>query len=501
MENIPGVDVTPLQEWAVSWPANPSLRQALKISTLYVTLEPSPRRQGSALPPITSLIRQVGIKRVVIGCTDPCPEYQLKGCKALHDAGIQVDSNLLLDFHDNSILDSCLVCIEEYSDRSNSKLQRMARKHFDQFQRPLGFLHCSVVASENIEAFARHGNAFGTNFGGNMLGYRNRGAYELAPPPDIIWADDEMTSNNDIDTFLKDDDNWNMDVDFEDENFQGDMPTGNPMMPWYEQVDAIVATFPRPGNGPPDDDSVTARLSGLKWLATHGNALPAGVERILVMDATDLADLPLKNTDPNLPKNVDVEAFWKSEGRKRTRILLRRGLNESARAAAVTAAAAAKAAANAALEAAAAIESGDAERAAQAALEFQKTAELSAFHMQKELLKNQELRRVLEEEYNVIVETIEGGEPIDVMTHLGERNGMHSCVWRAGCWGQRGVQAILAGAFQWVSAHLAVDAVGGRFWQLMIAENAVQAACGPVRSYSCKNTMKYHCGILDMGIR
>jgi diaminohydroxyphosphoribosylaminopyrimidine deaminase / 5-amino-6-(5-phosphoribosylamino)uracil reductase len=129
IESIPGVDVTPLQEWAVSWPASPSLRRALKISTLYVTLEPSARRQGTALPPITSLIRQVGIKRVVIGCTDPCPEYQLKGCRALHDAGIQVCTNLLHDFSDKSVLDSCLACIDEYSDRANSKLQRMARKH------------------------------------------------------------------------------------------------------------------------------------------------------------------------------------------------------------------------------------------------------------------------------------------------------------------------------------------------------------------------------------
>jgi hypothetical protein len=43
------------------------------------------------------------------------------------------------------------------------------------------------------------------------------------------------------------------------------------------------------------------------------------------------------------------------------------------------------------------------------------------------------------------------------------------------------VKAVLAGAFQWVSAHLAVDAIGGRFWQLMLAERAVQAACGPER--------------------
>ena len=68
-----------------------------------------------------------------------------------------------------------------------------------------------------------------------------------------------------------------------------------------------------------------ARLRGLKWLATQGKSLPAGVERILVMDATDLKDLPLKNDDPNLPPGVDVEEFWKGDGRKPTRVLLRHG--------------------------------------------------------------------------------------------------------------------------------------------------------------------------------
>lgn len=36
----------------------------------------------------------------------------------------------------------------------------------------------------------------------------------------------------------------------------------------------------------------------------------------------------------------------------------------------------------------------------------------------------------------------------------------------------------MQGAFQWISAHLAVDAAGGRFWQLMLAERAIQGACG-----------------------
>ena len=85
----------------------------------------------------------------------------------------------------------------------------------------------------------------------------------------------------------------------------------------------------------------------------------------------------------------------------------------------------------------------------------------------------------------VKVEVIKGSEPIDVMNHLGKRSGYHSVVWRAGCWyvlvlivanlfhhvvsfhffrfrGSRGVDAIMKGAFQRVSAHLAVDAVGGK---------------------------------------
>jgi hypothetical protein len=106
----------------------------------------------------------------------------------------------------------------------------------------------------------------------------------------------------------------------------------------YEQVDAVVATFPKPGNGPANDDSVTARLSGLKWLATYGMNLPAGVERILVMDATDLADLPLTNDDPSLPKGVDVESLWGGKNRKPTRVLLRRGASAQAQASAKAAA-------------------------------------------------------------------------------------------------------------------------------------------------------------------
>ena len=40
------------------------------------------------------------------------------------------------------------------------------------------------------------------------------------------------------------------------------------------------------------------------------------------------------------------------------------------------------------------------------------------------------------------------------MNYLGRRFGYKAVAWRAGCWGERGVQSILRGAFQWVSAHL-----------------------------------------------
>lgn len=463
-----GLQITPLAEWAVGWPTDAAFREAIASSTLYVTLEPSTRRRGTATPPVTNLIRASGIPRVVMGCPSPVPEKAMLGASVLHAAGIAVSIGSVLP-------EECQELTAEFAELANCKLQRMARKHFQLFGRPLGFMHCSVVDSVNVEAFARHGNAFGTHFGGRdskPLSYRNFGAYELAPPPDVIWADDVGSEDfaSDSSSFVS--------IDFEEEAYQGDMKKVSPMMPWYEQVDAVVATFPRQGNGPPDDDSVTARLNGLRWLATHGNELPAGVERILVMDATELRHLPLTNDDPNLPKGVDVEAFWAGRDRKPTRVLLRRGVNESARAAAAAAAVAARAAAEAAAAAAAAIESGDAARAGEAALECQNAATAAKEFIQKELAVTQVLRRQLEDR-GVIVETLEGGEPVDIMNHLGKRNGMYSVVWRAGCWGERGVRAILAGAFQWVSAHLAVSAQGGRFWQLMMAENAVQAACGP----------------------
>lgn len=139
---------------------------------------------------------------------------------------------------------------------------------------------------------------------------------------------------------------------------------------------------------------------------------------------------------------------------------------------------AAEAAARAAEAAMEAIETGDAEIAAEAAIAAQRDSMAAAELIQTELSKVLSRKQKLQTA-GVIVETLNGSEPIDVMKHLGQRNGYDSVVWRAGCWGQRGVKSILDGAFQWVSAHLAVDANGGKFWQQMLAERAVQGACGP----------------------
>lgn len=462
-----GINATPLREWVVSWPADRQLREDLAESTLYLTLEPSAERKGSSRPPLTQLIQMSGIPRVVIGAPNPIPEFASEGAAALHSAGISVSMGVEQE--------KCEDIISSYAHLANSKLQKMARQHLAKQKRPLGFLHCSVIDSVDIKAFARNGNAFGKDFGGGqILSMRDFGTYGIAPPPESIWAAvEEEDEEHDWETEAE------LNAFFEEEEEEGQL-SSNPIMPWYEQVDAVVSTFPKAGNGPLDDDSVMSRLKGLKWLATQGKALPTAVERILVMDATDLPSLPLTNDDPNLPPGTNIEEFWKGEGRKPTRVLLRHSSNALATAAADAAAAAAEAAKIAAEKAREAIDSCDAEAAAEAAIEYQNAALAQARYIQKEVQTMQDLRDQLTG-LGVVVETIRGGEPIDVMNHLGARSGYQAVVWRAGCWGERGVESILHGAFQWVSAHLAVDAGGGKFWQLMLAERCVQGACGPER--------------------
>ena len=90
------------------------------------------------------------------------------------------------------------------------------------------------------------------------------------------------------------------------------------------------------------------------------------------------------------------------------------------------------AAAEAAAKAIDAIESGDAELAAEAALECQEAAMASNEFIQNEIQKTQDLKQLLVK-IGVKVEVIKGGgTPIDVMEHLGKRSGYNSVVWRAG---------------------------------------------------------------------
>ena len=485
----PGNSTTSQQQtsWLLFNFLTQEIREKLQGSTLYVTMEPT--LQSSVMEFIleSSLLSQV-----VIGCGHPLHQSDYPTARALDRAGIQVHIMNHENNHNSddttsntasTIHEECLSLIQEYAQLQNSKFMKQARQHFQQFQKPLGLLHCSVIDSDDMAAFARRGNAL-PMAGTLNLSYRNFGSYEIAPPPEVVWAEkeeyDDFSENGMI-----------MDAEFDEEEFYDseeykyDDATGidHPAMPWYEQADACVATFPGPGNGGPSDDEngdIANRLNGLKWLATYGEKLPPSVERILVLDATDLPELPLSNEDPNRPSIVDLDAFWKGEGRKPTRVLLRRGSSAQARAAANVAKECARMAAEFAEQCAQAIESGEAFKAAEMAIQSQKNAEIAAEKVQKELQKTRTLRNILESK-GVVVETLDGHEPIDVMKHLGKRNGYQSVVWRAGCWGERGVRSILAGAFQWVSAHIAVDAVGGKFWQLMLAENAVQAACGPAR--------------------
>ena len=122
--------------------------------------------------------------------------------------------------------EACEELVEEYSEMANRKLHRMARKHFQRFKRPLGFLHCSVVDTNNLEAFARAGNAFGKSFGGKELSFRNLGAYDIAPPPETIWADEVSTGNDE--EFITED---ILSLDIEEESSQESL-AGSPMMPW-----------------------------------------------------------------------------------------------------------------------------------------------------------------------------------------------------------------------------------------------------------------------------
>ncbi len=239
-----GLEAMPLREWCVTWPADSAtcwkLRDDLADATLYVTLEPLSSRRGEMLPPMTQLIELSGVGRVVIGTPDPVPERAGKGSQTLHrQSGLDVTMGTVLE-------EECRELVKPYMERANTKLQIMARNHRKRTGRPMGLLHCSVVDSDDIEAFAQLGNAFGKSFGGQTLSFRDFGSYEMAPPPEQIWADDATESPFPGMEMEEDDDD--IDMFFGDKESPQKSKRDNVIMPYYSQVDAVIGTFPRDGN-------------------------------------------------------------------------------------------------------------------------------------------------------------------------------------------------------------------------------------------------------------
>ncbi|MCB0456930.1 MAG: bifunctional diaminohydroxyphosphoribosylaminopyrimidine deaminase/5-amino-6-(5-phosphoribosylamino)uracil reductase RibD [Flavobacteriaceae bacterium] len=68
-------------------------KHLLKEATLYVNLEPC--SHFGKTPPCSNLIIEMGIKKVVIGCSDPNPKVAGKGIQRLKDAGCEVMENVL----------------------------------------------------------------------------------------------------------------------------------------------------------------------------------------------------------------------------------------------------------------------------------------------------------------------------------------------------------------------------------------------------------------------
>lgn len=215
-----GLEPVALKEWCVPWPKSQQIRDDLSTSTLYITLEPSSLRKGEVVPPVTKLIEQAGIANVVAGCPNPVAVHAYKGATAMFQAGVSV--RILQQ--DDPLYQECMDIIPQFDELANSKIRRLARNHYKLFRRPLGFLHCSVVESKDLEDYAKRGNAFGSTTGSAMSSREFE--YEIAPPPDNVWEDDE-------DDFLDDDleDDPILSLDFEEEDYQGGI-YGSPITPW-----------------------------------------------------------------------------------------------------------------------------------------------------------------------------------------------------------------------------------------------------------------------------
>jgi hypothetical protein len=368
MENAGLIISSSSADWNITWPADADIRSDIALSTLYVTLEPSAEAFGTSSPPVTKLIELAGISRVVIGTLNPIPELQNKGVLALGAAGIEVVTGSFL-------AEECNAVNQDYIQRSNTKLQRMAWEHFYKFGRPLGFIDGSD-ASERKRFATSH-------------------AVE-----DSIWADETFYSSIEIDSI------------------------SDGTLPWYGLADAYIVSI---------EVDKSDRFANLEWLASYDVNLPAGMERIVVLDAVDLKNLPTMNGGSHFSPDVDFEAFWIGRNRKPTRIILRGGGKMKSQADAQVATAAAQDAVVAATQMASAMKSSstaDASDAFEAAIQRYKAAQSHAEQIFADFREAFEVRRKLESK-GVVIDVVEGGVPVDILNVIAASTAYRSVVWRS----------------------------------------------------------------------
>lgn len=82
---------------------------AMEECTLFVSLEPC--SHWGKTPPCAKLIIEKGVKRVVVGCTDPNPKVSGHGIQMLREAGIEVITGVLAD--ECHRLNKRFMCLQE----------------------------------------------------------------------------------------------------------------------------------------------------------------------------------------------------------------------------------------------------------------------------------------------------------------------------------------------------------------------------------------------------